>query len=221
MTPLVRLVGISKRYVDGVRERTVLRDFSLEIARGESIAVMGPSGSGKTTLLNVLAGLLVPDAGEVWYDGPEGPSNIAGLPPRERALFRRHHVGYVFQFFNLVPTLTVEENVRVPLELTRQRALEHEALARLARLGLADRTRDFPRHLSGGEQQRVAIARAVAHRPALVLADEPTGNLDADSAERVMDLLWEMVRAVPAALIVATHSERVARRADRCVRLAP
>jgi putative ABC transport system ATP-binding protein len=142
------------------------------------------------------------------------------LSKRDRAAYRRRNVGYVFQFFNLVPTLTVAENVRLPLVLSGREELLDEALARLTDLGLGDRANDFPSRLSGGEQQRVAIARALAHHPSLVLADEPTGNLDATQAEQVIELLWRHTRGLNAALLVATHSERVAGAADRRIWLA-
>lgn len=218
---MLRAISVTKRFEDGASSRTVLRDFSLDIDRGERVALTGPSGSGKTTLLNLFAGLLTPEAGEIWFDTPETPLPISSMSRQERSRFRRHHVGYVFQFFNLVPTLTVAENLRLPLVLTGREALFDEALARLDELGLKDRANDFPSKLSGGEQQRVAIARAVVHRPSLVLADEPTGNLDADNAERVIELLWRHTRDVGAALVVATHSERIANAVDRRIRLAP
>ena len=216
---LVEVASVSKHFDDGATRRSVLRELSIDVMRGERIAVTGPSGSGKTTLLNLLAGLLLPDAGEIRFHGDEGVLALSRLSSRERAGFRRRHIGYVFQFFNLVPTLTVAENVRLPLALAGRNELIEEALARLDDLGLADRAETFPARLSGGEQQRVAIARDLAHRPALVVADEPTGNLDAAQAERVIDLLWRHARAVNAAVIVATHSERIATAADRRVRL--
>ena len=218
---LLSVASITKHFDDGATRRCVLRDFSLEVAPGERIAVTGPSGSGKTTLLNLLAGLIVPDAGEIVFSPAGERLVVSALSRGERAAYRRHHVGYVFQFFNLIPTLTVAENVRLPLVLSGREALAGEALERLDALGLADRGHAFPAQLSGGEQQRVAIARALAHRPSLMLADEPTGNLDAAQADQVIELLWQHTRAVNAAVVVATHSERVADAAHRRVRLGP
>jgi putative ABC transport system ATP-binding protein len=221
MKPLLELEAVSKRYLDGDCARWVLSGLDLVVERGSSLAVTGPSGCGKTTLLNLLAAMLVPERGTIDFHGGSRPQRLSALDARGRAAYRRHHVGYVFQFFNLVPTLTVAENVRLPLELTGRRDLTREALGRLDTLGLADRADARPDQLSGGEQQRVAIARALAHRPVLLLADEPTGNLDADNAERVAEMLWQEAGAAGAALVVASHSERIAGRADRRLRLSP
>ena len=217
---LLHVASVAKHFDDGATRRSVLRDFSLDIEPGERIAVTGPSGSGKTTLLNLLAGLIVPDMGDITFSGSGQHLVISKLARGARTAYRRNYVGYVFQFFNLIPTLTVAENVRLPLVLSNRGSLAGEALARLDTLGLAGRADAFPAQLSGGEQQRVAIARALAHRPPLVLADEPTGNLDASQAEQVIELLWRHARAVNAAVVVATHSERIAEAADRRVRLA-
>jgi putative ABC transport system ATP-binding protein len=210
----VRLRGVRKAYEDGETRHDVLTDVDLDVRRGELVALLGPSGSGKSTLLNVIAGLDVPDAGTVEVGGRE----IGALSERDRTLLRRREIGFVFQFFNLVPTLTVLENVVLPLELTGQRS-DVTARALLERVGLADRGRSFPEELSGGEQQRVAIARALAHEPALVLADEPTGNLDSATGTRVLDLLTELVRERGATMLIATHSADVMSRATRVVSL--
>jgi putative ABC transport system ATP-binding protein len=219
MSPVLRVAGLAKRYVDGDTERSVLAEVSFEVGAGEILAVCGPSGSGKSTLLNVVAGLVAPDAGLVVLTTPEGTLQIDGLGDAARAEVRRRQLGYVFQFFNLVPTLTVRENVLLPLELTGRSHLRAAALQRLADLGMDDRLDDFPENLSGGERQRTAIARALAHEPVLVLADEPTGNLDGDNANLVTDLLWREVRAQGAAMLLATHNEAVAARADHVLRL--
>jgi putative ABC transport system ATP-binding protein len=189
----------------------------MEVRRGEFVALLGPSGSGKSTLLNLIAGMDLPDAGEVEVDGV----SLHRLSERERTLFRRRRIGFVFQFFNLIPTLTVEENLLLPLELAGRVGEEDRARADrlLAEVGLGDRGRSWPDRLSGGEQQRVALARALAHDPALVLADEPTGNLDRRSGERVLDLLVRMVRESGTTLVVVTHAERAADRADRVLEL--
>jgi putative ABC transport system ATP-binding protein len=219
MTPLLAVEGLGKAYVDGRGRRQILEGATFEVAAGEVLALCGPSGSGKTTLLNACAGLIVPDAGAVWLATGSGRENLAGLAEAARARLRRRYIGYVFQFFNLVPTLTVGENVLLPLALAGRAHLQDRALERLAALGLGDAGDAFPEQLSGGERQRVAIARALAHEPVLVLADEPTGNLDARNGARVVDLLWTHVRALGSALLIATHDQTVAGRADRVLRI--
>ena len=218
MTEVLRVAGLSKSYLDGAELRCVLRNFELKAAAGEVVALMGPSGSGKSTLLNLLAGMLRPDAGSIVLSFTEQVS-LTDLSDAQLTRLRRRHVGYVFQFFNLVPTLTVEENVLLPLELNGLDGLHDEAIARLESLGLLERRNDFPVNLSGGERQRTAIARALAHHPKLVLADEPTGNLDARNAEHVVDLLIRETKALSSTLVMATHSESVAARADKIIRL--
>jgi putative ABC transport system ATP-binding protein len=219
MTPLIAIEQVSKSYTDGQGRREVLGGFSLALAPGETVALCGPSGSGKTTVLQLCAGLAVPDSGAVWLETDNGRVDLATLPEARRTRVRRAGIGYVFQFFNLVPTLTVRENVLLPLALTGRRGNADAALARLESLGLGARLAAFPDALSGGERQRVAIARALAHAPRVVLADEPTGNLDAENGARVVDLLWREVRALGACLVIATHDPAVAARADRIVRL--
>jgi putative ABC transport system ATP-binding protein len=211
--PLVELRAVSKVYREGDRERVVLRDVDLAVVRGEFVALVGRSGSGKSTLLNLISGIDAPDSGEVAIGG----TVITALRERERTLFRRRHIGLVFQFFNLVATLTVAENLRLPLELVgRAGADARERVDQLLReVGLADRAGTFPDRLSGGEQQRVAVVRALAHDPDLILADEPTGNLDTDSAEQVLALLARMSREGKKTVIAVTHSAEVARVADR------
>lgn len=219
MTGSLRVRGLDKSFQDGAEVRPVLQGFELSAEAGEVVALMGPSGSGKSTLLNLLAGMLRPDRGEIELDLNGSVVRLDTLSGDALTRLRRRHVGYVFQFFNLIPTLTVRENVLLPLELNGLSALRPEALARLENLGLEHRGDDFPLHLSGGERQRTAIARALAHHPALVLADEPTGNLDTTNAERVVTLLVREVKALSAILVMATHSEAVAACADRIVRL--
>lgn len=215
--PLLEIRGLSKGYREGDREHAILRGASATIRSGEFVALLGPSGSGKSTLLNLVSGIDAPDGGEVLVAG----TSLTGMSERERTLFRRHHVGFVFQFFNLLPTLTVEENLLLPLELKgRVGAPERErARALLDAVGLAGREKSYPDRLSGGEQQRVAVARAVVHDPVLVLADEPTGNLDADTGARVLDLLAELAGSDGKALLAVTHSREVADRADRILRI--
>jgi len=212
VSAFVELIDLGKSYRQGETVRVVLRSVRFGFQGGRSYAVRGRSGSGKTTLLNLIAGIDEPTHGEVRIDGVR----LRGLTLGERAGFRRHHVGFIFQFFNLIPTLTVLENVLLPRELAgaRGQAAKAEALDGLARVGLAGRAGDFPDRLSGGEQQRVAIARALANRPRLLLADEPTGNLDQKTGDGVLDLLLERVREERSTLILVTHSHAVAARAD-------
>ena len=221
---MLQVEHLSVHRGDGAARRKVVDGVSFGVRPGEVAALWGPSGSGKSTLLSLIGGLLAPDEGTIRVtvaDGTGGHRELGvhALSEAERVRYRRRHVGFVFQFLNLLPTLTVEENVLLPLELNGTPELAPVALGRLARLGIADKRSRFPETLSGGEQQRVAIARALAHAPPLVLADEPTGNLDEANAERVADCLWEQVRDAGAALVIATHNARIAERADALVRL--
>lgn len=213
--PLIRLRDLTKVYEEGVRTRTVFRGLNVQVAAGECVVLLGRSGSGKSTLLNLIGGIDLPTDGEVLVrvDGRE--VNLARLSERERTLFRRARVGFIFQFYNLIPTLTVAENVRLPLELNGHAAQAERAAELLAAVGLADRGASFPDRLSGGEQQRVAIARALVHDPALLLADEPTGNLDIESGRTVLDLLDRLVRQRGKTLVMVTHSPEVIGVADR------
>jgi putative ABC transport system ATP-binding protein len=209
----VALTGVTKRYREGGADRTVLAGLDARISRGQIVALYGRSGSGKSTLLNLLAGVDLPDAGEVVIAG----TALNRASERERTLFRRRRIGFVFQFFNLIPTLTVRENVRLRLDLDGRTGADDRVRADglLADVGLADRASSYPDRLSGGEQQRVAIAAALAHRPDLVLADEPTGNLDEGNAGHALDLLARLIRGTGATMVVATHSKDVAAIADR------
>jgi putative ABC transport system ATP-binding protein len=209
----VELRALTKSYREGDAERAVLRGVDLAVRRGEFVALVGRSGSGKSTLLNLICGIDHPTSGEVRVDGVA----MAALSEHERTLFRRRRIGFVFQFFNLIPTLTVEENLRLPLELTGRTgaAAREEIMALLGEVGLLDRLRAFPDRLSGGEQQRVAVARALVHDPELVLADEPTGNLDSESAQAVLGLLSRLRRERKKTVIAVSHSAEVAAAADR------
>ena len=211
--PFIELRAVTKRYREGDRERDALTAVDLTIARGEFVGVVGPSGSGKSTLLNLLGAVDVPTSGDIRVDG----RSIVEGSEHARALYRRRGVGFVFQFFNLIPTLTIEENLLLPLELNGvgRPAARERAHALLTPVGLADRARSFPERLSGGEQQRIAIARAIAHRPPIVLADEPTGNLDGESARRALALLRTLGEEAGATVVMATHSAEAARIADR------
>jgi len=217
MTPLAELRNLTKTYEEGGRQRTVLCAANAAFARGELAVLVGRSGSGKSTLLNLLSGIDLPTAGEVVVDGVV----LSALSERERTLFRRDHVGFVFQLFNLIPTLTVEENVLLPLELkgSPTAGARAAALDLLSEVGLADRRAAFPDRLSGGEQQRVAVARALAHDPLLVLADEPTGNLDLETGLQVLELLDSLTRRAGKTMVMATHSPEVVGLADRVFRI--
>lgn len=208
---------LMKSYQEGDQRRVVLDQVEATFQRGESVAVLGKSGSGKSTLLNVISGIDRVDSGAVWVDGRE----LTALNERQRTLFRRNHIGFVFQFFNLIPTLTVWENVALPLELkgADNGMVQERAGALLEAVGLQDRWETFPDRLSGGEQQRVAIARALVHDPSLVLADEPTGNLDEATGRQVMALLDRLTRQAGKNLILVTHSAEAAAYADRLLTL--
>jgi putative ABC transport system ATP-binding protein len=212
-TPFVELRALTKSYPEGGGERVVFRNLSAGIRRGETVALLGRSGSGKSTLLNLIGGIDLPTAGEVILDG----TSLTGLSEQRRTMFRRRHIGLVFQSFNLIPTLTVMENLLLPLELNGRsgRPAHAAALNLLERVGLADRAGTSPDRLSSGEQQRVAVARALVHDPFLLLADEPTGSLDAETGLRVLELLVGLARNDGRTMVVVTHSDIVARAADR------
>jgi putative ABC transport system ATP-binding protein len=213
MDGFIRLERLSKGYLEGEHVRPVLREVNLRIAKGEAIAILGRSGSGKTTLLNLISAIDRADGGEVWLDG----TNLTSLNDHGQTLFRRSKIGFIFQFFNLIPTLTVWENLVLPLELNGGvgQKEQERAEAILDEIGLTSLREAFPDRLSGGEQQRVAIARAVIHDPVVVLADEPTGNLDEDTGRQVLDLLDRLTRQAGKNLILVTHSLEAAAYADR------
>lgn len=210
---LVTIRGLSRAYREGERSRQVLQDLDLDVGRGECVALLGRSGCGKSTLLNLISGIDRPDAGRIRIDGVE----LTTLDEHRRTLFRRRHIGFVYQFFNLIPTLTVEENLLLPLELNGLDA-RAEALELLAAVGLADRGNSFPDRLSGGEQQRVALVRALVHRPSLLLADEPTGNLDTRTSVEVLALFQEL-NEQGITIILVTHEHDIAGYARRVVEL--
>jgi putative ABC transport system ATP-binding protein len=215
--PAIQASGLHRRFREGEREHVVLDGVDLVIQPGETVALRGRSGSGKSTLLNVISGIDTPNAGTVLVAGID----ITHLPEHDRTLFRRRHIGFVDQAFNLVPTLNVADHIRLVLELTRVQAQEcsQRVAELLGAVGLGDRAESFPDVLSGGEQQRVAIARALCHRPDVLLADEPTGNLDDATAEGVLDRLDELVHGSGRTLLIATHSVAIARRCDRVLEL--
>jgi putative ABC transport system ATP-binding protein len=211
--PLIELKNLTMAYREDTVRRVVLDSISGTFHAGEIIILLGRSGSGKSTLLNLLGAIDIPSSGEICIKGMD----LVRMSDRERSLFRRHHVGFIFQFFNLVPTLTVLENLLLPLELNRQNNKENELAAKslLSDVDLGDRPDTFPDRLSGGEQQRLAIARALIHDPQIVLADEPTGNLDYETGKKVIDLLDRLVRRGGKTLIMATHSRDLIGMADR------
>jgi putative ABC transport system ATP-binding protein len=213
----VRLHDVSKSFREGEHTRMVLQGADAAFRHGEFVAILGRSGSGKSTLLNLISGIDLVDGGEIWVNG----QRLTALREHQRTLFRRHNIGFVFQFFNLIPTLTVWENVVLPLELAgvANGDVRGRAEPLLAAVGLLDRKATFPDRLSGGEQQRVAIARALVHDPVLVLADEPTGNLDEETGRQVMGLLDRLTRQAGKNLILVTHSADAAAYADRVLYL--
>lgn len=213
---VIRLQAVHKTYRAGGREQTVFSGLELEVRRGELVVLLGRSGSGKSTLLNLVAGLDSADAGLIEVCG----RRISELGEPALSLYRRHDVGMVFQAYNLIPTLTVGENVLLPLALTAGAGrLDDRALGLLEALGVGDKVQAYPEQLSGGEQQRVAIARALVHAPQVVLADEPTGNLDLATGQRVLELLDTLVRGQGRTLLMATHSREVVGLADRVLRI--
>ncbi len=214
----VRAVDVTRRYGEGATAVDALRGVSLEVGHGELIAIMGPSGSGKSTLMHILAGLDKPTSGEVEIEG----TRIGTLGDADLTRLRREHVGFVFQFFNLMPTMDAWENVALPLLLDGHRlsAKKDEAIAALERVGLGPRAEHRPAQLSGGEMQRVAIARALVTDPRLILADEPTGNLDSRSGSAVLTLLRRVVDEEGKTVVMVTHEQRAAEVGDRVIHLA-
>jgi putative ABC transport system ATP-binding protein len=212
---MITIAGLGMRFASGGRAVSVLSDVSLEIPARQFVAVAGPSGSGKSTLLGLIAGLDRPTAGSITVAGRE----ITRLTEDDLARFRLDTIGYIFQSFHLVPTLTAAENVAVPLELAGERDALPRARGLLAELGLGDRTEHYPVQLSGGEQQRVAVARAVVRRPPLLLADEPTGNLDTATGKQIIELIVGLNRTLGSTLVLVTHDPALAAHADRLVTL--
>jgi putative ABC transport system ATP-binding protein len=212
-SPLAVVERVSRIYDSGDGKLAALDDVSLSIAAGESVALLGRSGSGKSTLLNLLGAVDRPSSGTIRIDG----CDLSGMSDAQLAIFRRRRLGYVFQSFHLVPSLTIFDNVAVPWTLDRALTADRRKQIHdlLDRLGIADKSRRYPDEISGGQQQRVALARAIIHRPALLLADEPTGNLDAQTGRVILDLLDEMRREFGITLVMATHSEEAAARCGR------
>jgi putative ABC transport system ATP-binding protein len=216
MQNIIRAQGLSKTVATAAGELTILKDISLAVATGESLAITGASGSGKSTLLGLLAGLDVPSTGVVTLAG----KTLTELDEEGRAAVRARHVGFVFQSFQLLPGLTALENVMLPLELRGQKRAEASAQQYLQRVGLAERLGHYPPQLSGGEQQRVAIARAFACEPAILFADEPTGNLDSATGQTINDLLFALNADAGTTLVLITHEQRLAQRCQRRIAMA-
>ena len=212
---MVSILGLTMRLASGGRPLTILDGVTLDIARGDAVAVIGPSGSGKSTLLGLIAGLDAPTVGSITVAGVD----VTRLGESALARFRRETIGYVFQSYHLIPTLTAAENVAVPLELAGERRIGARVRALLEQVGLGGRADHYPVQLSGGEQQRVALARAVALEPPLLLADEPTGNLDSATGAAIIELLFTLNRERRSTLLLVTHDPALAERADRVVSL--
>jgi putative ABC transport system ATP-binding protein len=213
--PVLKAESVTKKVSSPEGTLTILAEVDLQIAAGETVAIVGASGAGKSTLLALLAGLDEPSGGRVWLNGAE----LTALDEDGRAAVRARHVGFVFQSFHLVPSLTAIENVMLPLELAGLPNARSAAAEVLAQVNLSPRREHYPRQLSGGEQQRVAIARAFVTRPALLFADEPTGNLDSVTGERIIDLLFDLNKATQTTLVVVTHDQAIAQRCGRIIKI--
>ncbi|MAY03076.1 MAG: ABC transporter ATP-binding protein [Gammaproteobacteria bacterium] len=213
----IRISQLSHSYAEAGQRHEVLHEVSVDIARGESIALLGRSGSGKSTLLNIISGIDSPDTGSVTLDGKK----LTAMSEKQRTLFRRQHIGFIYQFFNLVPSLTAAENIALTLELNEVGETESRERVEeiMQTLEIADKASRYPGQLSGGEQQRVAIARALIHQPLIVLADEPTGNLDARTGQSILQILQTLSQEKQSTLMLVTHSLEVAKSADRILTL--
>ena len=214
----IRLDKVSKTYVEAKKNLTVLNQVDEVFHKGEFICILGKSGSGKSTLLNLISGIDVPTQGRIVISNGDQDISISDLTEKDRTLFRRRHIGIIFQFFNLIPTLNVLENVTLPLELNGNFSIE-AATSLMNRIGLGNRLETYPDKLSGGEQQRVAIIRALVHNPSVILADEPTGNLDAETGNLVFAILLEFVRDFGQTLVLVTHDHEMANCADRVLQM--
>jgi putative ABC transport system ATP-binding protein len=208
---MLELKNVSKSYAEGNTEHTVLDSLELNVSKGEIIILLGKSGSGKSTLLNIISGIDVPDSGSVTVDG----TDITKLSEKERTIVRRNKIGFIFQFFNLIPTLTVKENLQLPLELKNISEQVEKINSVLTEVGLSNKANTYPDKLSGGEQQRIAIARALIHNPDIILADEPTGNLDYETGLQIIHLLDRVVKKKGKTMIMVTHSKDVIGLADK------
>ncbi|SDX43449.1 ABC transporter ATP-binding protein [Aequorivita viscosa] len=215
MSKILKITGLEKTYSSGNKQLTVLHDISFDVEKGQTFSIVGPSGSGKTTLLGLCAGLDTPSAGSVALCG----SNLNSLNEDQRAQLRNKEVGFIFQNFQLLPTLTALENVSVPLELQGDKSATSKGRTLLEKVGLGDRVNHYPSQLSGGEQQRVALARAFANNPSILFADEPTGNLDTETGEKVIQLLFDMNKEQGTTLVIITHDMELANRTQQILKL--
>ena len=215
MTKILKINGLEKTYKSGQKQLTVLKDISFDVEKGQTFSIVGPSGSGKTTLLGLCAGLDEPNSGNVELCGLD----LKNLNEDERAELRNKEVGFIFQNFQLLPTLTALENVSVPLELQGAKDAIHKSKELLEKVGLADRMHHYPSQLSGGEQQRVALARAFSNTPSILFADEPTGNLDEETGEKVIQLLFDLNKEAGTTLIIISHDLDLANRTQQILRL--
>jgi putative ABC transport system ATP-binding protein len=217
MEQLLKIQGLGKSYEEAEVQRVVLKDLDLDVAPSELVLIAGSSGSGKSTLLNIISGIDVPTTGSVYLGG----KYLTEMSETARAKFRLRYIGFVFQFFNLIPTLRADENLALPLELLGfdRQIIRNRVEESLQRIGLAARKRSFPDRLSGGEQQRIAIARALIHQPAIVLADEPTGNLDLNTGAEVLSLFYDLVAQSRTSVLMVTHSKEAEPYADRMLDL--
>jgi putative ABC transport system ATP-binding protein len=215
MTKILKINGLEKTYKSGQKQLTVLKDISFDVKKGQTFSIVGPSGSGKTTLLGLCAGLDEPNSGNVELCGLD----LKNLNEDERAELRNKEVGFIFQNFQLLPTLTALENVSVPLELQGAKDAIHKSKELLEKVGLADRMHHYPSQLSGGEQQRVALARAFSNTPSILFADEPTGNLDEETGEKVIQLLFDLNKEAGTTLIIISHDLDLANRTQQILRL--
>ena len=215
MPKILKISGLEKTYTSGSKQLTVLKNISFDVEKGQTFSIVGPSGSGKTTLLGICAGLDTPNAGSVELCGHD----INAMNEDERALLRNKEVGFIFQNFQLLPTLTALENVSVPLELQGSKDAAKNATALLEKVGLIDRLHHYPSQLSGGEQQRVALARAFSNKPSILFADEPTGNLDEETGEKVIQLLLKLNKDTGTTLVIISHDLDLANRTQQILRL--
>ena len=215
MAKILNVRNLRKTYTSGSKALTVLDDITFDIESGDTFAIVGPSGSGKTTLLGLCAGLDQPDSGFIELCG----SDLSAMSEDERALLRNNNVGFIFQDFQLLPTLTAVENVSVPLELQGAKNATKAAMELLGKVGLAERSHHYPSQLSGGEQQRVALARAFSNSPSILFADEPTGNLDEETGEKVVQLLFDLNQEAGTTLVIVTHDLDLAKRNQHILRL--
>ena len=215
MNTILDIHKLTKSYYNGQKKLTVLDEVSFSLERGDTFAIVGPSGSGKTTLLGLCAGLDIPTDGRVVLEG----NDLFSMSEDQRAAVRNNHVGFIFQSFQLIPTLTAHENVMVPMELNGIKQSRNRAMELLDRVGLADRGHHYPTQLSGGEQQRISLARAFSNNPSILFADEPTGNLDEETSEKVVKMIFDLNEESRTTLILVTHDLDLANRTNRVIRL--